>query len=71
MIPSLPSILSFFLGSYAMAYTSASFDRSAISFPITLQASGSIKDGREFRRSLAFVVAAHITLLVPRCVNLA
>lgn len=71
MIASLPSIRSFLLGSYDIANTSASFDRSAISFPITRHALLSVRDGNVFLRSLEFVVATDITLLVARCITFA
>lgn len=69
--PSLPSTLSFFLGSKDIANTSASLDLSAIRFPITRQASSSVSDGNENLKSWEFVLAADITLLVPRCITLA
>lgn len=70
-IPSLPSILLFFFGSNDIAYTSASMDLSAIRLPITLQALSSVSDGNVYLRSLAFVLATDITLLVPRCITFA
>lgn len=70
-MPSFPSILSFFLGSYAMAKTSASMDLSAMRRPMVLQALSSMRDGSVFLRSLALVVATAMTLLVPRCMTLA
>lgn len=70
-IPSLPSILSFFLGSKDIANTSASLHLSAIRFPTTRHASLSVSDGNEYLKSLEFVLATDITLLVPLCITLA
>ncbi|MFS7988606.1 hypothetical protein Hanom_Chr11g01036891 [Helianthus anomalus] len=70
-IASLPSIRSFFFASKATAYTSASFDLSAINLPMTLQASLSMSEGNVFLKSFAFVVATDITLLVPLCITFA
>lgn len=70
-IPSLPVILSLFLGLKDIANTSVFLNLYTTRFPSTRHALSSVCDGNEYLKSLEFVLVTNITLLVPICITLA